>query len=160
MCNKEEEEDEQSNVDQDLDTNSYVDEDNKRRKKKKGKKQSLNKKNKKKEKDEKSVNIKFDKGKGKDEAQELTSLVGKHKELGMKFGKEEKPYCHICEKVGHMTTQCWYNPHFRGNIPPGTPQRSTIVNQVEADVPDLSNQGWYQQDHRRNWGPPSRGNLN
>ena len=42
----------------------------------------------------------------------------KLKEMGVKqeSAGSKKAHCDICEKDGHVTTNCWYNPNYRGQI--------------------------------------------
>ena len=50
------------------------------------------------------------------ESQDLDKLVSKKiKEMGVS-ASIDKPYCHICERDGHLTSACWYNPRYRGLI--------------------------------------------
>ena len=52
-------------------------------------------------------------------------VLKKLKKLGLSPpASPEKPFCHICEKTGHATENCWYNPNCRGRIPPHISHRN------------------------------------
>ena len=148
-------EDEDDTDESDSYTNTDVewDEEEKSKAKNNKKKKQKAKKEKKAKKDSASSSEK-----GNSKFIDLNSLMDKIKELGMNVAKEEKPYCQICEKTGHLTPNCWYNPNYRGNILPGLQQRNLGVNAVRAEPQDKNNQGWYSQD-QRNYNyqvPPNR----
>ena len=48
---------------------------------------------------------------------------------------KEKPLCQICNKDGHLASNCWYYPNFRGILPSNfqrarDQQMDTSVNQI------------------------------
>ena len=101
-----------SDSDTDSDTESEDEEDTKSKKKKKKKHKA--KKEKKVKKGKASTS-----DKGNSNSIDLNTLMDKIKELGTGDQKREKPLCQICDKTGHLTANCWYNPNYRGTVPPG-----------------------------------------
>ena len=102
---------------------------------------------------------KSNKSKGADSEQ----LLEKLKALGYAppAGKD-KPFCQICEKEGHLTANCWYNPNYRGRIPGNiSKKQSPPLAETNQILPTHQNRNYnrpvrpfYQ---RQNWQPQDAG---
>ena len=68
----------------------------------------------------------------------------------------EKPFCVICDRAGHATENCWYNPNCRGKIPPHIAQRNFQPPAPQANQVMPTNQGRGFNPGQRN--PPQRPN--
>ena len=71
----------------------------------------------------------------------------------------EKPFCVICDRAGHATENCWYNPNCRGKIPPHI-QRNFQSQPPQANqvMPAPQGRGYNQGPRnappRKNWQRP------
>ena len=69
-------------------------------------------------------------------------MEAKIKEQLLKLGftapkSKDKPFCQICQKIGHLVENCCYNPTYRDRLPPhmsqvATPNPPPATNQVGA----------------------------
>ena len=79
----------------------------------------------------------------------------KLKEMGVKqeSAGSKKVHCDICDKDGHLTSNCWYNPNYRGQVPERVQQKiQQNLAQASGVFPDSSgkqrsfnNSGWQRQ---------------
>ena len=140
----------ESDEDEDESSGDESGSDSSYKKKKKGKGKSPSPKTKESKKKEKKL-----------EEEMENRVLKKLKKLGLSPpSSPEKPFCHICERTGHSTENCWYNPNCRSRIPPHINQRNNQEppQQVNQVTPATQGRGYNGPPRnfppRQNWQRP------